>query len=89
MPAHGPAAQGSVRADDALVLLPYEDRPEGPVHVDNRSYNETITALRARPNAPAPCSVAGALDRVTVCPQRIGAIVGASLVLNRIDRGTR
>jgi len=30
-----------------------------------------------------------ALDRVTLCPQRIGAIAAAALVLTSLDRGTR
>nr|MDP9459449.1 IS5/IS1182 family transposase [Actinomycetota bacterium] len=30
-----------------------------------------------------------ALDRVTLCPQRIGTIAAAALVLTSLDRGTR
>jgi hypothetical protein len=30
-----------------------------------------------------------ALDRVTICPQRITATVAAALVLTSLDRGTR
>jgi hypothetical protein len=30
-----------------------------------------------------------ALDRVTVCPQRIGTIDAAALVLTSVDRGSR
>ncbi len=74
----------------AGILVPYKNRPEGPLHVDNRSYNELITALRApAERANALLGRWRALDRVTVCPQRIGAIVAASLVLNTIDRGIR
>ncbi|MDP9433313.1 MAG: hypothetical protein M3P91_11530 [Actinomycetota bacterium] len=29
------------------------------------------------------------LDRITVCPQRIGTIAAAALVLTSLDRGTR
>jgi hypothetical protein len=29
------------------------------------------------------------LDRVTVCPQRIGAVAASALVLTALDRGTR
>jgi DDE superfamily endonuclease len=74
----------------AGILVPSKNRPEGPLHVNNRCYNELLTALRApveRGNA-----LLGrwrALERVTVCPQRIGVIAAAALVLTTIDRGSR
>jgi hypothetical protein len=66
------------------VHVPVRHQPDGPLHTNNRCYNALITALRApteRDNA-----LLGrwrALDRVTVCPQRIGAIAAAALVLTR------
>jgi len=74
----------------AGILVPYKNRPEGPLHLDNRCYNELITALRAP--AERGNALLGrwrALDRVTVCPQRIGTIAAAALVLTSLDRGTR
>jgi DDE superfamily endonuclease len=72
------------------VLVPYKNRPEGPLHVNNRCYNELITALRApAERANALLGRWRALDRVTVCPQRIGTIAAAALVLTSLDRGTR
>ena len=79
----------SVAACSASTF-PVRHHPDGPLHVDNRCYNQLITALRA----PAERGNAllrrwRALDRVTVCPQRIGAIATAALVLTSLDRGTR
>src|SRR4051794_38611151 len=72
------------------VLVPYKNRPEGPLHLNNRCYNELITALRApAERANALLGRWRALDRVTVCPQRIGPIAAAALVLTSLDRGTR
>ena len=72
------------------VLVPYKNRPEGPLHVNNRCYNELITALRApAERANALLGRWRALDRVTVCPQRIGTIAAAALVLASLDRGSR
>ena len=72
------------------ILVPYKNRPDGPLHVDNRCYNELITALRApAERANALLGRWRALDRVTVCPQRIGVIAAAALVLTSLDRGTR
>ena len=74
----------------AGILVPYKNRPEGPLHVNNRSYNDLITALRApAERANALLGRWRALDRVTVCPHRIGVIAAAALVLTTIDRGTR
>jgi len=59
-------------------------------HADNRCYNQLITALRAP--AERGNALLGrwrALDRVTLCPQRIGAIAAAALVLTSLDRGSR
>jgi len=72
------------------VLVPFKNRPDGPLHTDNRCYNQLVTALRA----PAERGHAllfrwRALDRVTVCPQRIGTIAAAALVLTSLDRGIR
>jgi DDE superfamily endonuclease len=74
----------------AGILVPSKNRPEGPLHVNNRCYNELITALRAP--AERGNALLGrwrALERVTVCPQRIGVIAAAALVLTTIDRGSR
>src|SRR4051794_8976198 len=72
------------------ILVPSKNRPEGPLHVNNRCYNELLTALRAP--AERGNALLGrwrALERVTVCPQRIGVIAAAALVLTTIDRGSR
>jgi hypothetical protein len=74
----------------AGIHTPVKHRPDGPLHIDNRCYNQLITALRAP--AERGNALLGrwrALDRVTVCPQRIGAIAAAALVLTSLDRGTR
>jgi hypothetical protein len=72
------------------VHTPVKHHPDGPLHTDNRCYNRLITALRAR--AERGHALLGrwrALDRVTVSPQRIGAIAAAALVPTSLDRGTR
>ena len=72
------------------VHVPVKHHPDGPLHTDNRCYNQLITALRAP--AERGNALLGrwrALDRVTVSPQRIGAIVAAALVLTSLDRGIR
>jgi hypothetical protein len=72
------------------IHVPIKHQPDGRLHIDNRTYNHLITALRA-PTERAN-SLLGrwrALDRVTVCPQRISAIAAAALVLTSLDRGTR
>jgi hypothetical protein len=72
------------------VHVPVKHHPDGPLHTDNRCYNQLITALRAP--AERGHALLGrwrALDRVTVSPQRIGAIAAAALVLTSLDRGTR
>ncbi len=72
------------------VHVPVRHHPDGPLHTDNRCYNRLITALRAP--AERGHALLGrwrALDRVTVSPQRIGAIAAAALVLTSLDRGTR
>ena len=72
------------------VHVPIKHQPAGPLHADNRCYNRLITALRAP--AERGHALLGrwrALDRVTVSPHRIGAIVAAALVLTSLDRGTR
>jgi DDE superfamily endonuclease len=72
------------------VYVPVRHHPDGPLHTDNRCYNRLITALRAP--AERGHALLGrwrALDRVTVCPQRIGVIAAAALVLTSLDRGTR
>jgi DDE superfamily endonuclease len=69
---------------------PVKHHPDGPLHTDNRCYNRLITALRAP--AERGHALLGrwrALDRVTVSPQRIGAIAAAALVLTSLDRGSR
>src|SRR3954464_13933275 len=72
------------------VHVPVRHHPAGPLHIDNRCYNLLITALRAP--AERGNALLGrwrALDRVTLCPQRIGAIAAAALALTSLDRGTR
>jgi hypothetical protein len=72
------------------IHTPVKRQPDGPLHTDNRCYNQLITALRAP--AERGNALLGrwrALDRVTVCPQRIGAIAAAALVLTSLDRGIR
>jgi hypothetical protein len=72
------------------VHTPVKHHPDGPLHTDNRCYNRLITTLRAR--AERGHALLGrwrALDRVTVSPQRIGAIAAAALVSTSLDRGTR
>jgi hypothetical protein len=63
------------------------------IHVptrNNRCYNQLITALRApTERGNALLGRWRALDRVTVCPQRIGTIAAAALVLTSVDRGSR
>jgi hypothetical protein len=58
------------------IHVPIRRQPEGPLHTDNRCYNQLLGRWRA-------------LDRVTVCPQRIGVIAAAALVLTSLDRGIR
>lgn len=58
---------------------------------DNRTRNQLITALRApaeRGNALLKRTWK-ALERVTLCPWRIGQITAAALVLLHLQRGTR
>jgi hypothetical protein len=72
------------------VHVPVRHQPDGPLHTNNRCYNALITALRApTERGNALLGRWRALDRVTVCPQRIGAIAAAALVLTGLDRGTR
>ncbi len=72
------------------IHVPTRHQPDGPLHTDNRCYNQLLTALRAP--AERGNALLGrwrALDRVTLCPQRISVIVAAALVLTSLDRGTR
>lgn len=72
------------------IRSPIKRHPDGPLHTDNRAYNQLISALRAP--AERGNALLGrwrALDRITVCPQRIGAIAAAALVLTSLDRGIR
>ena len=72
------------------ILVPVKNRPDGPLHINNRCYNELVTALRApAERANALLGRWRALDRVTICPQRISAIAAAALVLTSLDRGMR
>ena len=72
------------------VHVPVKHQPDGPLHLDNRCYNNLITALRApAERANALLGRWRALGRVTVCPQRISAIAAAALVLTSLERGTR
>ncbi len=72
------------------IHVPIKHSPQGPLHTDNRCYNQLITALRApTERGNALLGRWRALDRVTLCPQRIGAIAAAALVLTSLDRGSR
>src|SRR3954463_16590323 len=65
-------------------------RPAGGavLHTDTRTYNQLITDLRApTERAHALLGRWRALERVTVCPQRIGTIVAVVLVLTSMLRG--
>ena len=65
-------------------------RPVGGavLHTDTRTYNHLITDLRApTERAHALLGYWRALQRITVCPQRIGTIAAAALVLTSILRG--
>jgi hypothetical protein len=65
-------------------------RPAGGavLHRDTRCYNQLITDLRApAERAHALLGYWRALERITVCPQRIGIIVAAALVLTSMRRG--
>jgi hypothetical protein len=71
------------------VHSPIRRRPGGvPLHEDNRCYNQLLTALRApTERAHALLGRWRALERVTICPQRIGTIAAAALVLTSMQRG--
>ncbi len=57
------------------IHTPVKHHPDGPLHTDNRCYNALITALRAPTERDhALLGRWRALDRVTVSPQRIGAM---------------
>jgi DDE superfamily endonuclease len=57
------------------VLAPYKNRPEGPLHLNNRCYNELITALRA--------PTARAATWAMVCPARRSTAAGMSCARRR------
>jgi hypothetical protein len=72
------------------IHVPVKQHPDGPLHTDNRCYNQLITALRApTQRGNALLGHWRALDRVTVSPHRIGVIAAAALVLTSLDRGIR
>jgi hypothetical protein len=72
------------------IHVPIKEQPGGRLHTDNQSYNALVTALRApTERGNALLGHWRALDRVTVCPQRIGVIAAAALVLISLDRGSR
>ena len=63
-------------------------RPAGGavLHTDMRCHNQLLTALRApTERAHALLGYWRALDRITVCPWRIGTIVAAALVLTSMS----
>ena len=65
-------------------------RPAGGavLHTDMRCYNQLLTALRApTERAHALLGYWRALNRITVCPWRIGTIVAAARVLTSMTRG--
>ncbi len=58
------------------------------LHTDTRCYGHLITDLRApTERAHALLGYWRALERITVCAQRIGTIVAAALVLTSMLRG--
>lgn len=71
------------------VHSPVKRPPGGAVlHIDNRCYNQLLTALRApTERAHALLGRWRALDRVTLCPWRISVIAAAALVLTSMQRG--
>jgi hypothetical protein len=72
------------------VHVPVRHHPDGPLHIDNRCHNRLITALQApTKRGNALLGRWRAIDRVTLCPQRISAIAAAALVLTSLDRGIR
>ncbi len=72
------------------IHVPIKRQPDGPLHIDNRCDNQLLTALRApTERGHALLGRWRALDRVTLCPQRISAIAAAALVLTSLDRGIR
>jgi len=72
------------------IHVPIKEQPGGKLHVDNLTYNAMITGLRSpTERGNALLGHWRALDRVTVCPQKIGVIAVAALVLITIDRGSR
>ena len=65
-------------------------RPPGGtvLHSDTRCYNHLLTNLRApTERAHALLGYWQALDRISVCPQRISTITAAALVLTSMLRG--
>lgn len=59
-----------------------KEQPGGKRHTDNLTFNALITALRSpTERGNAFLGHWRALDRVTVCPRRIGVIAAAALVL--------
>ena len=71
------------------IHVPIKHQPRGPLHTANHCYNQLLTALRApTERGNALLGRWRALDRVTVCPQRIGVIAVAALVLTSLDRGS-
>ena len=72
------------------IHVPVKHQPDGPLHTDNRCYNQLITALRApTERGNALLGRWRALAPVTLCPQHIGTITAAALVLTSLDRGMR
>ena len=71
------------------VHTPIKRAPGGqPLHTDNRACNQLLIALRApTERAHALLGRWRALERVTICPWRITAIVAAALVLTSMLRG--
>jgi hypothetical protein len=58
------------------------------LHTDTRCYDRLLIALRApTERAHALLGYWRALERVTVCPWRIGTIMSAVLVLSSMTRG--
>jgi len=73
------------------LLQPVDHRAAGAHRARKRPARPLA---RPRPGHPLPAAHRNnrrwrALDRVTLCPQRIGTIAAAALVLTSLDRGSR
>jgi hypothetical protein len=84
-----PSQASSSEVIEPSTTLPASSRRcKSTGRADNRTYNQIITDLRApTERAHALLGYWRALERVTVCPQRIGVIVAAAFFLRSLMRG--